>query len=152
MTRASARTAGAAALLAGPTVIAFFSGGYFDEPRLWAAIVAFGLVLLAAFVSEKPLPESWPGRLAILGLAALTGWPALRTGGGPPAGPASHDMQRLLLSLAVLVAAAALRRGWAAAEAVEPALAAGTAIVIGYGLSGRLLPGLIHLDHSLSAA
>ena len=34
---------------------------------------------------------------------------------------------------------------------VEPALAAGATIVIGYGLAGRLLPGLIDLAHSRSA-
>ncbi|HXD57563.1 MAG TPA: O-antigen ligase family protein [Thermoleophilaceae bacterium] len=152
MTRATGRTAGVAALLAGPTVLAFFSGGYFDQPRLWAAIAAFGLVLLAVLVSEKPLPSSRSGQLAIAGLAALTGWTALSIGWAPLAGPAFHDMQRLLLYLALLVAAAALLREWAAAEAVEPALAAGALIVIGYGLAGRLLPGVVHLHQSLSAA
>jgi uncharacterized membrane protein YidH (DUF202 family) len=152
MTRATARSAGAAALLAGPTALAFFSGGYFDEARLWAAIVAFGLVLLAALVAEAPLPNAWPGRLSLVALAALAGWTALSISWAPLAGPAFHDTQRLLLYVAALIAAAALLRGWATAEAVEPVLAAGTLIVIGYGLSGRLLPGLIHLDQSLSAA
>ena len=45
-----ARSAGAAVLLALPTVLAFFSGGYFDEARLWAAIAAFALVLVAVVV------------------------------------------------------------------------------------------------------
>jgi hypothetical protein len=139
-------------LLAAPTALAFFSGGYFDEARLWAAIGAFALVLLAAIASDQPLPRSWPGRLALGGLAALTAWTALSISWAPLAGPAFHDTQRLLLYLAVLTASAALLRGWATAEAVEPALAAGTLIVIGYGLSGRLLPGLIHETHSLSAA
>ncbi len=34
---------------------------------------------------------------------------------------------------------------------VEPALAAGALIVIGYGISERLLPGLLHFSHSISA-
>ena len=34
---------------------------------------------------------------------------------------------------------------------VEPALAAGTVVVIGYGLSARLLPGLLHFARSVSA-
>jgi hypothetical protein len=51
----------------------------------------------------------------------------------------------------VLIAAAALLRERGALRAVEPALAAGTVIVIGYGLAGRLLPGLFHFQHSISA-
>jgi hypothetical protein len=35
--------------------------------------------------------------------------------------------------------------------AVEPALAAGTLIVIGYGISERLLPGVLHFTRSVSA-
>ena len=31
------RAAAAALLLAGPCALAFFSGGFFDEARLWAA-------------------------------------------------------------------------------------------------------------------
>ena len=50
----------------------------------------------------------------------------------------------LLLAIGVLRTAAALR-------ALEPALAAGATIVIGYGLAGRLLPGIVHLDRSRSA-
>src|SRR5204862_1098198 len=71
MTRANVRSVAAAALLAGPTTLAFFSRGYFDEARLWAAIGAFALVLVAAVVSDTPLPQSWAGRLALLGLAGL---------------------------------------------------------------------------------
>ena len=43
--------AGAAVLIAGPTVIAFFSGGFFDDPRLLGALVAWILVGLAALVA-----------------------------------------------------------------------------------------------------
>ena len=39
----------------------------------------------------------------------------------------------------------------AALRAVEPALAAGATIVIGYGLAGRLLPGIVELERSRSA-
>jgi hypothetical protein len=38
-----------------------------------------------------------------------------------------------------------------AARAVEPALAAGATVVIGYGLAGRLLPGIVELARSRSA-
>ena len=50
-----------------------------------------------------------------------------------------------LLAAALLVGPKAIR-GW-----VEPALAAGAVIVIGYGLAGRLLPGGLHFARSLSA-
>jgi hypothetical protein len=77
--------------------------------------------------------------------AASIAWAAV-------AGPAFKDAQRLTLYLAVLVAATALLRPRAAARAVEPALAAGCAVVIGYGLSARLLPGVIDQAASASAA
>ena len=56
---------GAAILIAGPTALAFFSGGYFDRPRLVAAVVAWALVILAA-LTARPLPVPpagcrWPG-------------------------------------------------------------------------------------------
>ena len=40
-----------AVLLAGPTALAFFSGGYFDEPRVWAGLVAW----LVAIVGNNAL-------------------------------------------------------------------------------------------------
>jgi hypothetical protein len=62
------------------------------------------------------------------------------------------DLQRLLLYVAALASAAAWLRGRSPARAVEPALAAGAFVIVAYGLSGRLLPGLIELDRSESAA
>ena len=62
--------AAAACLLAGPTVLAFFSGGFFAEPRLIAAIVAWALVLALAATGESPLPRGLPGALALGGLAS----------------------------------------------------------------------------------
>ena len=34
---------------------------------------------------------------------------------------------------------------------MEPAVAGGTLLVVGYGISERLLPGLLHFQHSISA-
>ena len=48
-------------LLAGPTVLAFFSGGYFAEPRLIAAIVVWALVLALAAAGPAPLPRGAAG-------------------------------------------------------------------------------------------
>ncbi len=51
----------------------------------------------------------------------------------------------------VLLAASALLRGRTTLRAVVPALAGGAVIVIGYGISERLLPGLLRFSHSASA-
>jgi hypothetical protein len=139
------------ALLAGPAALAFFSGGYHDEPRLVAGIVAWALVAAAALLAPRPLPAGRAGRIALAGLAALTAWTALSLLWAPLAGPAFHDTQRVVLYLGALVAAAALLGDRGAARALEPALVAGIVLVVGYGLSGRLLPGLIDLTRTASS-
>ena len=63
--------AGVTALIMLPTVLAFFSGGFFDEPRIIAAGVVWILVVIAAVLTPRPLPVSTPGRLAVLGLCLL---------------------------------------------------------------------------------
>jgi hypothetical protein len=142
---APVRVAAAAVLLAGPAAVAFASGGYFAEARLWAAIGACVLAAVAAVCAEVPLPRPPAGRLAIAGLAGLLAWTLASRAWAPVVGAVNADAQRLALYLAALVAAAALLRGtpqrWA-----EPVLAAGAVGVIGYGLSERLLPGLVQLD------
>ena len=69
--------AGALVLVAMPAVLAFFSGGFFDKPRLVAALVAWLMVGVAAIFSPQPLPRALPGRLALAGLFLLTAWVAL---------------------------------------------------------------------------
>lgn len=140
-----------AALLAGPVALAFFSGGYFDQARSWAGLVAWALVALAAALAWPLLPRSSAGRLATAGLVALAGWTLLSLTWAPLAGVAYHDGQRVFLYAGALIAAAALLRG-RASRAVEPALAGGALIVIGYGISERLLPGVLTFQRSLSAA
>jgi hypothetical protein len=140
-----------AVLLAGPAVVAFFTGGYFDGARAAATAVAWTLVLLLAVAGPLPLPRSGPGWLAVGALAALAAWSAISVAWAPLVGPAVDSVQRLLLYLGVLLAATAVLRDRGLARAVEPALAAGAAIVIGYGVAGRLLPGIIDLDRSLVA-
>jgi hypothetical protein len=144
-------TAAALALLAGPAAIAFFSGGYFDQPRLIAAIAAWGLVALAAVLAPPPLPRGRPARLALAGLAALTALTGLSIAWAPLRGEALADLQRLLLYLGVLVAACALLRPVRIRPLVEPVLALGSLVVIGYGLSERLLPGAISFARSAAA-
>ncbi len=140
-----------AAGLAAPTVLAFFAGGYFTTDRLWALAVSWVVLAVAALASPRPLPRSLGGRLAIGGLAALAVWVGLSITWAPIKLFAQNDLERLLLYATALVSAAALLRDRPLARAVEPALAAGTLVVIGYGLSGRLLPGLIDLAVSRSA-
>jgi O-Antigen ligase len=141
----------AGVVLAGPTALAFFAGGYFDEPRLIAALVAWVLVLVAALASPSPLPASAPGRAAVAGLALICAWTAVSLAWTPLASPATDSLVRLLLYVAALVAAAALLRERVLLRAVEPVLALGTVAVIGYGLAGRLLPGIVALEHSARA-
>jgi hypothetical protein len=144
-------TAASVLLLAGPTVLAFFSGGYFDEPRLWAAIGASTIVLAVAITGKRPLPRTGSGRLAVAGLAAMTAWTAVSFAWAPVGGPAVDTVERLVLYLGALLAAVALLRRRRVAAALEPALAAGAVVVIAEGLSGRLLPGLVTLSRSARA-
>jgi hypothetical protein len=141
----------AACLLAGPAALAFFSGGFFAEPQIIAAIVAWSLVLALAAAGPAPLPGSRAGRLAVAGLVLLTAWSAISIAWAPLAGAAVHDVERLVLYVgAALVAVGTLRNG-GAMRLVEPGVAAGAAIVIGYGLAGRLLPDIVELARSQSA-
>jgi hypothetical protein len=142
----------AAGLLIGPTVLAFYAGGYFDGPRLVATLVVWVLVLGAAFVSPRPLPSSGPGWAALGGLALITAWTGISLAWAPLGDPATGNLVRLLMYVGALVAAAALLRDARAARAVEPALVLGAVVVIGYGLAGRLLPGLIDVTTSWRAA
>lgn len=143
---------GATALIGLPTVLAFFSGGFFDEPRLIAALVAWALVLVTALVAPHPLPSSTLGRLALLGLALLCAWTALSLLWAPIGGRAQDDLQRVLLYLGASTAALALLRDAVAHRWLEPGLALGAFVVAAYGLSERLLPGLIELDRSNQSA
>ena len=141
----------AACLLLGPTVLAFFSGGFYTEPRLIAAIVVWALVLVLTLTGPAPLPRTLPGRLALGGLVAMTAWTAISLAWAPLGAPALAAVQRLVLYTGALVLAIGVLRDRRALRALEPALAAGATIVIGYGLAGRLLPGVIELARSTSA-
>ena len=149
--RRVACAAGAACLLGGATVLAFFSGGYFAQPRLVAALVTWALVLALAVTGPAPLPRGRPGRLALAGLVALTLLTAASIAWAPLRGPAVESTQRLVLYTGTLALAVAVLQASAVRRAVEPALAAGATLVIGYGLAPRLLPDLVTLARSASA-
>ena len=105
MRRAIARRRSVGACSPAPTVLAFYSGGYFAEPRIVAAIVAWTLVLALAAVGPAPLPRGRAGRVALAGLALLTAWSALSLTWAPLGGPAIQSVVRLVLYTGVLLLA-----------------------------------------------
>jgi hypothetical protein len=138
---------GAVALLC-PTALAFASGGYFDQARLVALLAAWTLVLVALALGA-PLPRARTAWVALGALAAFTGWVAIAGDWSPLAATARGDLERDVLYLGALTAAALLVPG--ARRLVEPVLAAGALVVVGYGLAGRLLPGVVTLAETASA-
>ena len=144
-------SAACVALLAGPTVLAFFAGGYFDGPTLWAGLAAWIVVLAALIAEPGGLPRGRIAALAIGGMAAFAAWTLLSTVWAPIKGDAYQAGEQAVLYTGALIGAALLLRSAPVARAVEPALAAGTIVVIGYGLSERMLPGVLHFARSVSA-
>ncbi len=138
-------------LLAGPTALAFFSGGYFAGPRTWAGLGAWLLVAVAAALVAGAVPRNRAAGVAIGGLAGLAGWTLLSMLWAPITGDAYHAGQLVMLYLGALIAASMLLGAPPAQRWVEPALAAGALVVIGYGLSERLVPGLLTFARSVSA-
>ena len=133
-------------LLLGPGLLACLNGAYFDGPRLWAAIVAWALLAVAAVMLPRPLPASGPGRAALAGLAALTAWTAISIGWAPDGGAAVDDVQRLLLYLPYLALAIAVL-----GTLTEPLLLIAIAGACLYGLSERFVPGAVDLQDVVSA-
>ena len=108
--RRAVPAAAAACLLIAPTALAFFSGGYFSEPRLIAALVVWALVLALALTGPAPLPRRLAGRLALAGLVLMTVWSAASIAWAPLGGPATENVERLVLYVgALLLAIGALR-------------------------------------------
>jgi hypothetical protein len=154
--RSRALVLAAGIVLAGPTILAFRQGGYFDITAhpvapLVAAAVSWLLVLLIAVAAPVPLPRGAAGRTALAGLALYTAWTGVSIAWAPVSSQATPELERCLLYLAAFVAAMALMRSPAARRSVEPALAAGTVIVLGYALATRFLPGVIPSSHTAGA-
>lgn len=149
--RASALAAGAgvALLLAGPPVLAFLTGGYPEGPRAWAGLAAW--VLAAAGLLSTGLPRGGAARLALAALTALALWTLASAAWAPVAADAWEAGRLALLYAGALLAAATLLAAPAAGRWVEPALVAGALVVVAYGLSERLAPGLVDLAQSYSA-
>jgi hypothetical protein len=152
--RAATMVAARAALVAGPVVLAFFAGGFFDGPRDVALLAAAGVlgVLAVAAPPGELVPPHPAARVALVAAVAYAGWIALSATWAPIPDNAGDDAERALLYAIVLAAAAIAFRERAWARALEPLVAAGTLVVVGYGLSGRLLPGLVTQHPQRSAA
>ncbi len=148
--RSAALNGARAVLLGGATVLAFFTGGYFDTPRDWAGLIAWLLVAVALLAGERAVPRTGV-RVALAGLAMLAAWTLLSATWAPVAGSAYDAGQLAALYAGALIAATALLRERRALALVEPALAAGALIVIGYGLSERLAPGILQFARSVTA-
>jgi hypothetical protein len=149
--RRAALHAARAVAVAGPVALAFAAGGYFDTGRMVALAGACAVLAAVAAAAPYPWPRTWPARAAVAGAAGLAAWTWASTAWAPLPDAAGDDAERAALYAVALLAGAALWRPRAAARAVEPLVALGVLMVIGYGLAGRLLPGLVELDASVSA-
>ena len=140
----------AAALALGPALLAFWAGGYFEGPRLVAAIVAWAAVLVLA-IARRPARPARATLAALGGLALLVAWVAVTKGDAPLGDPAGADLQRDTLYLGALVATVLAVRDRATLRALEPAIAVAILVVVAYGLAGRLLPGIVEQRFGASA-
>ena len=113
--------------------------------------MAWLLVAVAVALRAGSFPRGTAARVALAGMALLAAWTLASMGWAPLAGSAYHAGQLVVVYLGVLVASALLLASPGPRAWTEPALALGTLVVIGYGLSERLLPGLLHFSRSVSA-
>ena len=137
-----------AVALVGPVVLAFASGGFYAETRELALIGVAVLLALWALVGPAPFPRERRVLLALGAFAAYCAWVAISASWAPQADVARADLERVLLYLGALALGATLWTCRRAARWVEPVLAGGILVVMGYGLAGRLLPGIVELEAS----
>jgi hypothetical protein len=140
-----------AALLAGPTALAFFTGGYFAAARDWAGAVTWLLAAGALVLVPRALKLDRAAVIMLAGIGGLALWSLISATWAPIAGNAWGAGEIVVLYAGALLASLAVFRGRAARRAAEPVLALGVAVVIGYGMSERLLPGLLHFAASSTA-
>jgi O-Antigen ligase len=134
--------------MAVPTVLAFFSGGYFGvihgQVGVLVAALAWLLVAVVLLLEPQPLPPTRAGRVALAGLTGLVAWSAVSLVWSPLLDPGLADVERAALYLAAFVSGCAALRGAAIRRAVEPSLLAGIAVVCAYALATRLLPDIVN--------
>src|SRR6059036_3912228 len=79
-------------LLAAPTALAFFSGGYFPGPQLIAAAAGFALLALVAVAAPGPIVPTGRPLVALGALAGYCGWTAASVTWARVEGEAAHDV------------------------------------------------------------
>jgi hypothetical protein len=149
--RARAVPVAAALLLGGPTVLAFFSGGYGVESQLVAAAVT--LLVLAVLAATAPWPLV-PSPVALVALAALVGlavWTGLSIDWSRIRNLAADETAQLGLYASFFAAALVIVQERSVRRAAPIVLLAGAVAVAGYALAGRLLPDLFPVALSLRA-
>ena len=92
-----------------------------------------------------------PAFAALAGVALLTAWTGLSSSWAPIGARASDSFELALLYLGALGAAFLVFAPPHARRFVEPGLALGAVVVIGYGIAGRVLPDLVSLSRTRSA-
>jgi uncharacterized membrane protein YhaH (DUF805 family) len=140
-----------AALLAGPTALAFFTGGYFAAARDWAGVAAWILAAAALVLIPRALKLDRGSLIMLAGTAGLAIWSLVSAIWAPIAANAWGAGAIVVLYAGALLASAIVFTDRRARRAAEPVLALGAAVVIGYGMSERLLPGLLHFAASVTA-
>jgi hypothetical protein len=140
-----------AALLAGPTALAFFTGGYFAAARDWAGIVTWVLVACALLLVPRALKLDRTTLIMLAGTVGLAIWSLVSTIWAPIAANAWGAAEIVVLYAGALLCSAIVFTDRGARRAAEPVLALGVAVVIGYAMSERLLPGLLHFAVSSTA-
>jgi O-antigen ligase len=132
--------AGAALAAAAVVLFAFRDGGY-DDPGSWrAAIVALLAVCGLALVLGRPARPCRLALVALLGLAAFSGWTALSALWSSDPAASLVEAQRAALYVA-LVAAALAVGGW-----LLPGTVAGIALVCAYAVGDRIVHGTPEFD------
>ena len=91
-----------------PTVLAFFSGGFFTEAQAWAGLVAWLLVAVGLVLRAGPAPLGRAAWVAIAGVGLLAAWTLASMAWAPIVGSAYHAGQLVVLYTGVLVAACLL--------------------------------------------
>lgn len=138
-------------LVAVGPALAFFSGGYFEGPRLVAAIATWILAAVAVVTAPDLSPLRGVAAFALAALAALAAWTALSITWAPLGQPAVDALERVLLYLAACAAAVLAFAGRERARWLEPLTALGVLVVIGYGVLARMLPEVVEVTKTITA-
>ena len=141
----------ALALVAVAPALAFFTGGYFEGPRLVAAIATWILAAVAVAVAPDLRALHGVAAVALAALAALAAWTALSITWAPLDQPAVDALERVLLYLAACAAAVLVFADRERARWLEPLTALGVLVVIGYGVLARMLPGVVEVSKTITA-